>query len=163
MKTNVTAQAGLPFVDVERDFDAPRDLVFRAWTDPALIVQWLGPRQYRMEVDVYEVRDGGRYRYRHIGDDGAEFAFRGVFHGDQTPDHMLQTFEFEGFPGHVSLDRLVLEDLGDGRTRARIHSVFQSVEARDGMVASGMAEGMDDGFIRLDELIEREGVAAGGR
>jgi uncharacterized protein YndB with AHSA1/START domain len=78
-----------------------------------------------------------------------------VFHGPQTPDSMLQTFEFDGAPGHVSLDHMTLVDLGDGRTLARGHSVYQSLEARDAMVESGMADGMDQGFQRLDELLVR--------
>ena len=154
-KSQVSAPAGVPFIDIERDFDAPRDLLFRAWTEPELLVQWLGPRQYRMDIDVWESRDGGRYRYTHSDDAGNVHGFRGVFHGQPTPDHMVQTFEYEGAPGHISLDDLTFEDLGDGRTRARTHSTFQSVAARDAMVEAGMQEGMDDGFDRLDDLLGR--------
>jgi uncharacterized protein YndB with AHSA1/START domain len=153
--TRVSAPAGVPFIDVERDFDAPRDLLYRAWTEPDLLVQWLGPRQYRMEIDVWEPRDGGRYRYTHSDDAGNVHGFRGVFHGTPTTDHMLQTFEYEGAPGHVSLDALTFEDLGAGRTRVRTHSTFQSVEARNAMVESGMEAGMNEGFDRLDELLAR--------
>jgi hypothetical protein len=77
-----------------------------------------------------------------------------VFHGTPSPDNFVQTFEFEGWPGHVSLEQLVLEDLGDGRTLARMHSVYQSVEARDGMVQSGMETGVNQGFARLDSILE---------
>jgi len=152
---NVTAEPGLPFIDTERVLDAPRELVFRCWTEPELLTQWLGPKRLEMRVDELDVRDGGRYRYVHIDTDGSEYGFRGVFHGAQTPDHMLQTFEFEGAPGHVSLDRLVLEDLGDGRTLVRSHSVYQSVEARDAMVENGMAGGMREGYEQLDALLAR--------
>jgi uncharacterized protein YndB with AHSA1/START domain len=148
----VTAPEGLPFVGIERDVDAPRDLVFRCFTEPDLLAQWLGPRRYRTRVDLYEVRDGGRWRYVNIDDDGNEYAFHGVFHGPASPDRWVQTFEFEGAPGHVSMDTLVLEDLG-GRTRVRTHSVFQSVEARDAMVAAGMESGVREGYERLDELV----------
>ena len=151
-RTTIDAPAGQPFIDVSREFDAPRDLVFRAFSEPELLAQWLGPRKYEMIVDEYDVRSGGSWRYRHRGADGTEHAFRGVFHGDQTPDGMLQTFEYEGAPGHVSLDGLVLED-HDGRTIARMHSVYQSVAARDAMVESGMEGGMNEGFDRLDELL----------
>jgi uncharacterized protein YndB with AHSA1/START domain len=152
-KTEISAPAGVPFIDVTREFDAPRDLVFRAYTDPDLLVQWLGPRQYEMRIDHYDARAGGSYRYVHT-DGTNEWGFHGVFHGELTPDSMVQTFEFEGAPGHVSLDRLTLEER-DGRTIARTHSVFQTVEARDAMVEHGMAEGMNDGFDRLDELLAR--------
>jgi uncharacterized protein YndB with AHSA1/START domain len=153
-ETTIDAPAGVPFIDVSREFDAPRDLVFRAWTDPELIVQWLGPHKYEMIVDTYDVRPGGTWRYIHRGPDGTEHAFHGVFHGEQTPDGMLQTFEYEGAPGHVSLDQLILEER-DGRTVARMHSVFQSVEARDAMIEGGMADGMNQGFDRLDALLGR--------
>jgi uncharacterized protein YndB with AHSA1/START domain len=151
----VIAEPGLPFVDTERVLDAPRDLVFRCWTEPELLKQWLGPKRLEMRVDELDCRDGGRYRYVHIDTDGSEYGFRGVFHGTQTPDQLLQTFEFEGAPGHVSLDRLELVDLGDGRTLARSHSVFQSVEARDAMVQHGMEGGMREGYEQLDGLLAR--------
>lgn len=150
----ITAPGGVPYIDVSREFDAPRDLLFRAHTDPELLVQWLGPRSYTMTVERYDVRDGGTWRYVHRDDQGNEFGFHGVFHGPQTPDAMLQTFEFEGAPGHVSLDKLTMEE-HDGRTTVHIHSVYQSVEDRDAMVQSGMESGMQDGYRRLDELLAR--------
>jgi uncharacterized protein YndB with AHSA1/START domain len=154
--TKTTAPEGVPFIEITRDFDAPRDIVWRAWSDPELIKQWLGPDRYEMIVEEYDVRDGGRYRYIHKDpDSGSEFGFHGVFHGTPSPEGFVQTFEFEGAPGHVALDRLVLEDLGAGRTRASIHSVYQSIEARDAMVQSGMESGLNQGFARLDSILEQ--------
>ena len=152
--TKVSAEPGVPFIDIVREFDAPPELVFRAHTDPELLVQWLGGDKYEMIVDRYEVRDGGTWRYIHRDGQGNDWAFHGVFHGAPTPEGMVQTFEFEGAPGYVSLDSLTLEDLG-GRTRVRIHSVHQTVEGRDAMVASGMEAGLSAGYRRLDELIAR--------
>jgi uncharacterized protein YndB with AHSA1/START domain len=153
-KTQVTADPGLPFIDVRRAFDAPRELVFRAFTDPELLVQWLGPRKYAMVIDEFDTRDGGRWRYINRDDDGNEWAFHGVFHGTPSLDGVTQTFEYEGAPGHVSLDALTFEE-ADGRTVVHLHSVYQTLEARDAMVAGGMADGLADGFTRLDELIGR--------
>ena len=153
-ETRITAPAGLPFVDIEREFDAPRDLVFRAHTEPELLAQWLGPRQYEMVVDRYEVRDGGTWRYIHRGGEDEAYAFHGVFHGTPTPDLMVQTFEYEGAPGHVSLEALTMEER-DGRTIIRGHSTFQSVEDRDAMVEAGMEVGIREGYERLDELVDR--------
>jgi uncharacterized protein YndB with AHSA1/START domain len=152
--TRIDAPAGVPFIDVTREFDAPRDLVFRAYSDPGLLVQWMGPRKYTISLEAWEPRDGGTWRYVHSDDQGNSFGFHGVFHGDQTPDGMLQTFEFEGWPGHVSLEKLTFEER-DGKTTVRTHSVYQTVEARDGMIESGMEEGMNDGFDRLDELLAK--------
>jgi uncharacterized protein YndB with AHSA1/START domain len=157
--TTITAPAGLPFVDIEREVAAPRELVYRAYTEPDLICQWLGPRGYVMTIDRWEPRAGGVYRYIHTNPAGEAFAFHGSFHSLDI-DSMVQTFEFEGAPGHVSLDALVLEDLGGGRTRIRSHSVFQSVEDRDGMVEAGMARGVEEGFDQLDELVGRLAVAS---
>lgn len=95
-KTEIVAEPGTQSIDITRTFDAPRDLVFRAFSDPDLIGKWLGGTRMTMEVDTFEPRDGGRWRYIHRTPDGQEFAFRGVFHGPQTVDGMLQTFEFEG-------------------------------------------------------------------
>jgi uncharacterized protein YndB with AHSA1/START domain len=152
--TRIDAPAGVPFIDMDREFDAPRELVYRAYVDPELLTQWLGPRKYHMTVESWDVRDGGTWRYVHSDDAGNAYGFHGVFHGPQTPDGMLQTFEFEDAPGHVSLDKLVFEDHGD-RTVVRVHSVFQSIEARDAMIASGMADGVNDGYDRLDDLLAR--------
>jgi uncharacterized protein YndB with AHSA1/START domain len=151
-KTQISAPTGVPFVDITREFDAPLELVRRAWTDPDLVKQWLGPRKYEMVIERWEPRAGGTYRYIHRDEAGNEFGFHGVFHSND-PDNMVQTFEFEGMPGHVSLDKLSLEDLGGGKTRAQIHSVYQSLEDRDGMVQAGMGDGVSEGFERLDELL----------
>ena len=153
-KTQIDAPAGVPFIDIEREFDAPRDLVFRAYTDPEMLVQWLGPRKYKMTIESWEPRDGGKWRFIHSDAEGNAYGFHGVFHGEQTPDSMLQTFEFEGAPGHVSLEKLVLEER-DGKTTVRNHAVYQSIEARDAMINSGMESGMNDGFDRLDDLLAR--------
>ena len=150
----ITAEPGVPQVLTTRTFDAPRDLVFRAFTEPDLLVQWLGPRQYTMTIERYDLRDGGTYRYVHADDAGNAYGFHGVFHGDPSPDGMVQTFEFEGAPGNVSMDTLTLEE-HDGKTTVRTNSLFQSVEARDAMIEHGMAEGMSEGYDRLDELVAK--------
>ena len=158
-KTKITAPAGTPFIQMEREFDAPRELLYRAYSDPTLVVQWLGPRQYEMQLDRWDFKDGGAYHYIHSDGQNA-FGFRGVFHSTDI-DNMVQTFEFEGVPGHVSLDAQAFEDLGNGRTRVKVRSVFQSVEDRDAMVQAGMSDGVEDGYNRLDELLERLKVPAG--
>jgi uncharacterized protein YndB with AHSA1/START domain len=152
--TDIKAEPGLPFIDITREFDAPRDLIFRAHTEPELVRQWMGGGSYEMVIDQWEARDGGAWRYVHRDGEGNEYGFHGVFHGAPTVDNLVQTFEFEGAPGHVSLDSMTLEER-DGRTTARIHTTFQSVEARDAMVQSGMAEGMNAGYAKLDALLEQ--------
>ncbi|HEV8698535.1 MAG TPA: SRPBCC family protein [Candidatus Limnocylindrales bacterium] len=157
--TKIDAPAGVPFIDITREFDAPRDLVYRAYTDPELLVQWLGPRKYKMTIESWEPRDGGKWRFIHSDDNGNAWSFHGVFHGEQTPDGMLQTWEFEGAPGHVSLEKLVLEE-HDGKTTVRNHAVYQSIEARDAMIESGMEGGVNEGFERLEELLAQLAPAA---
>jgi len=150
----ITAAPGVPQVRTAREFDAPRDLVFRAFTEPELMAQWLGPRRLTMTVDRYDLRDGGTWRYVHTDDAGNAFGFHGVFHGGPSIDGMVQTFEFEGAPGHVSMDTVTFEEK-DGKTTVRTNSVFQSVEARDAMVSAGMAGGMSEGYERLEELLAK--------
>ena len=150
----VTAEPGVPQILTTREVDAARDLVYRCFTEPDLLVQWLGPRKYAMTIDRFEPRDGGTWRYTHSDDAGNAFGFHGVFHGEPSPDGIVQTFEFEGAPGHVSMDTVTFEE-HDGRTTVRTNSVFQSVEARDAMVDAGMASGMSEGYERLDELLAR--------
>ncbi len=117
-KTQITAEPGMPQIIVTREFDAPRDLVLRAYTEPDLLEQWLGPRDLALTVERYDTRDGGRWRYIHTDHEGNSYAFHGVFHGDPSPEAIVQTFEFEGAPGHVKLDTTTLEQR-DGKTLVR--------------------------------------------
>jgi uncharacterized protein YndB with AHSA1/START domain len=151
-KTQITAEPGIPQIIVEREFDAPRDLVFTAYTDPELVVRWLGPRDLTMRIEEYDVRDGGRWRYISTDSEGNEYGFHGLFHGTPSPDGTVQTFEFEGWPGKVALETLTMVER-DGRTLVRTVSSFQSVEDRDGMVESGMERGVHDSHERLTELL----------
>ena len=154
-ETVITAEPGMPLITITREFDAPRDLVFRAHVDPELLVQWLGPRDLTTTIDRYDTRDGGTWRYVQKDADGNEYGFHGVFHGIPSPEAIVQTFEFEGVPGHVMLDTTTLEQR-DGRTLMRTVSSFQSVEDRDGMIASGMERGVRDSGDRLEELLARQ-------
>jgi uncharacterized protein YndB with AHSA1/START domain len=154
-KTQITAEPGTPFLQITREFDAPKELLFRAYTEPDLLVQWLGPRSVTMKVDRYDVRDGGSWRYTHADDEGNEYGFHGVFHGQPSVEAgIVQTFEFEGAPGHVMLEWMTFEER-DGKTLLIGNSVAQSVEDRDAMVASGMESGVVEGYERLDELLSR--------
>jgi uncharacterized protein YndB with AHSA1/START domain len=151
-KTDITAPPAIPQIIIAREFDGPADLVFRAYTEPELLVQWLGPRDLTLTVDRYDIRDGGKWRYVHRDAEGNEHGFHGVFHGDPSPDAIVQTFEYEGVPGHVKLDTVTFEDR-HGRTLVRTVSSFQSLEDRDGMIASGMERGVVDSGERLDALL----------
>jgi uncharacterized protein YndB with AHSA1/START domain len=152
--THYTIEPGMPQIIITREFGAPRDLVFRAYTDPDLLPQWLGPRSQTMTFVQLENHDGGLWRFIHTDPDGNEYRFHGVVHGTPSLAGIVRTFEYDGNPGHVSLETLTFEDLG-GRTRLRMNSVFQSVEDRDVMVASGMEGGVNDSMERLDELFAR--------
>ncbi|MCO5996317.1 SRPBCC family protein [Actinoallomurus rhizosphaericola] len=152
-KTEITAEPGIPQIIITREFEAPRDLVFRAYTDPELIVRWLGPRDLTTRFEYHEPRDGGRWRYVSTDPAGNEHGFRGVFHGTPSVDGgIVQTFEYEGVPGHVALETVTFEETG-GRTLVRSVSGFQSVEDRDGMVASGAEYGVRESDERLTALL----------
>jgi uncharacterized protein YndB with AHSA1/START domain len=151
-ETEITADPKVPLVRIVREFDAPREKVFRAHVDPELLVQWLGPRGLEMRVDHYDCRTGGSYRYVHSRD-GEEYAFHGSFHEVRPSELIVQTFTFEGMPDEVALEKLVLEDLGDGRTRLIATSLVDSFEGRDGAMSSGMDVGIREGYERLDEIL----------
>ena len=152
-QTTIEAVPDLPVVRITREFDFPREKVFRAHTDPDLVTQWLGPRRLTMRVQRYDAVTGGGYRYVHSGEDGVEHWFYGSFHEVRAPERIVQTFTYEGFPDGVSLDTATFEDLGDGRCRVVGVSVVDSIEARDMMLSSGMDEGVVQGYERLDELL----------
>lgn len=158
--TTIEAPEGTPFLTVTRDFDATPAQVFRAHTDPKLVVQWLGPRDLEMDVVEFDARPGGRYRYihhgGHLGDERAEF--HGVFHAVDPDRLIIQTFEYAGWPDEVTLEFCRLTEV-DGKTRVTTHSVFPSLEAREGALASGMTHGINDSMERLSELLAGGGVS----
>lgn len=145
---------GVPFIDYEREFDFPVQTVFEAHRDPALIAQWLGPRGLTMEMDHYDFRTGGSYRYTHVAPDGGTYGFSGVFHTVRDNEFAIQTFEFDGYPDVVSIEFMRFEDLGDGRSKLIGHSVYPTIESRDGMAQSGMEGGMTESYDRLEELLQ---------
>ncbi len=151
-ETQITADPNVPLVKIVREFDAPPEKVFRAHTDPELVVQWLGPRNTQMRIDHFDCRTGGSYRYVHTSE-GNEYGFHGCFHEVRPSELIIQTFTFEGEPDGVALERLVLEDLGDGRTRLTATSLVESFEARDAVLASGMEYGIRESYERLDDLL----------
>jgi uncharacterized protein YndB with AHSA1/START domain len=137
---------------ITRTFQASRDRVFKMYTDPALIPQWWGPARLTTVVEMMDVQPGGRWRHVQRETDGTEYAFHGVYHDVVAPQRIVSTFEFEGEPGHVSLDTAIFTESG-GATTLAIHSVFQSVKDRDVMLEAGMIDGMTESLQRLEQLL----------
>jgi len=138
-----------------REFDAPRELIFEAHSSCEHVNNWWGPRKYSFELCEMDFRPGGKYRFVHRGPDGVEeHGFRGEYREIVPPERIVWTFEWEGMPGHISLDTLTLEDLGGGRTKLVSHSRFDSKEDRDGMLQSGMEEGAGETYDRLAEFVQ---------
>ena len=151
-ETTIEVDPRVPLVRIVREFDAPRARVFRAHVDPELFVQWLGPCNLTTTIDHFDCRTGGSYRYTMVRD-AEEYRFYGSFHEVRPGELIVQTFTWEGVPDGVALERLVLEDLGNGRTRLVTTSLVDSFEARDAFVASGMEHGVREGYQKLDELL----------
>lgn len=149
----VIAEPGSHAILMTREFDAPRHLVFRAFTDPALIPQWWGPNGLTTTVDKMEIQEGGLWRFVQRDANGNEFGFHGVYHTIVAPERTVSTFEFEGMPGHVILETVTLEE-HQGRTILSNLSVFQSVEDRDGMIQSGMESGTAESWDRFETLLK---------
>ena len=155
-KTSVIAEPEKQELFIVREFDAPRSLVFKAFSDKKLLEGWLGCQQMKVKYEKFEPKAGGSYRYISTMENGMSFGFHGVCHDFTPPERIIQTFEFEGLPetGHVVLETTKFEDLPSGRTKVTVQSVFQSVADRDGMISAGMEYGVVDAHNRLDEMIE---------
>ncbi len=157
-ETKIIVEPGKQELFIIREFEAPRELVFKANTDRELYPQWVGPRGFTMIIDTFEPRNGGSWRYVSTDAHGNSFAFHGVYHEVCFPERLIGTMEFEGLPekGHVEFDTARFEELPGGRTRVTIQAIYQSVADRDAMVAAGMERGLNEGFSRLDELLARK-------
>lgn len=138
-------------IRAERVFDAPRERVWRAFTDPKLIAQWWG-RGNELVVERMEVERGGHWRYVEHAPDGVH-GFEGRYREVTPPERLVQTFEWDGMPGYVEITTVTFEDLGDGRTRVVTTALFHTPEERDGMLKSGMKEGLDQSYAALDRAL----------
>jgi uncharacterized protein YndB with AHSA1/START domain len=154
-KTTLTVEPDKQELITIREFDAPRELVFKCYTDQKLIAKWLTPKNLKIKIHKFEPKTGGSWHYSHFDEKGNEYSFHGVNHEVLAPERIIQTFEFDGLPekGHVTLETVRFEELPGNRTRMINITVFQSVADRDGMVAAGMEGGMNEAFEQLDVLI----------
>lgn len=151
-KLKLVTEPGKHDIVMSREFNAPRELVFRALTDPTLVPRWWGPKDVTTIVDKMDVQMGGIWRYVQRGTDGSEYGFRGVYHEITPPERLVYTFEWEGMLGHILLETITLEDR-DGKTVLTDALIFQSVADRDGMIQSGMEQGANDSWDRLETLL----------
>lgn len=151
-QTEIIIDPTVPQVRLVREFDAPVEKVFRAHTDRELFARWIGPRQHEVQVEQFDCRTSGSYRYT-IGSGDMQANFYGSFHEVRPNELIVQTFTFEGFPDGVALEKAHFEDLGNGRTRLTTTSLVDSFEDRDAFVASGMESGVQEGYQKLDELL----------
>ena len=137
---------------MERDFDAPRDLVFDSWSRPDLIPKWWGPRRYTTSVEQMDVRPGGRWRYLQHDAGGNEYGFHGESREIRAPERVVYTFEYEGMPGHVILETATWEE-HDGKTKLTVTSLFNTMQDRDAMFETDMQEGASESQDRFAELL----------
>jgi uncharacterized protein YndB with AHSA1/START domain len=140
-------------IRVERVFNAPRERVWRAFTDPKLVAQWWG-RGNKLVIERMQVERGGHWRYVEHSPDGVH-GFEGRYREVTPPERLVHTFEWDGMPGYVAVETIQLEDLGDGRTKVVNTSLFHTTEERDGMLSSGMEEGLNQSYAALDALLAR--------
>jgi uncharacterized protein YndB with AHSA1/START domain len=152
MKATVTTPTDREIHTV-RIFNAPRDRVWKAMTDPKLIAQWWG-RGNKLVIEKFELERGGHWRFVEHSPEGVH-GFEGRFREVTPPERVVQTFEWDGMPGHVIIETAVLEDLGDGRTRLVNTSLFHTTEERDGMLQAGMEGGMNESYAALDRLLAK--------
>ena len=148
----VISDPGVPQVIVIREFNAPRELLFRAYTEPELVARWLGPAGLELIVNQLDPQHGGRWRWTHYDADGKGYAFHGLYHGTPSPDRIVQTYEFDQQPGTVYLN-LITFDEADGVTTLTQNTVFFAVEDRDLYVDTGMERGLRASMQQLDDLV----------
>lgn len=154
-KFQVIAEPGKQEIVLTRIFDAPRELVFRTYTDPATISEWWGPSSMTTTVDRMEVQKGGVWRYVQRESNGTEHAHNGVYHEVVAPERLVNTYEYEGFPGAVGLVTTTFEELPGGGTKLTEVTLYPSVEAREGVLQSGMTEGARELFDRLEAFMAK--------
>jgi len=142
-------------IRIERVFDAPRDRVWRAVTDPELLAQWWG-RGNKLVIERLELQRGGHWRFVEHGPEGVS-GFEGRYREVTPPERIVHTFEWDGMPGYVIVNDTTFDDLGDGRTRMVTISLFHTTEERDGMLSSGMEQGMNQSYAALDKLLAAMG------
>lgn len=140
-------------IRIERIFNAPRQRVWEAMTDPELVAQWWG-RGNKLVIEKLEVKRGGHWRFVEHSDQGVD-GFEGRFREVTPPERTVQTFEWDGMPGYVIINTATLEDLGDGRTRLVTVSQFFSNDERDGFLQSGMEGGMNQSYDALDRVLAK--------
>jgi uncharacterized protein YndB with AHSA1/START domain len=152
-EVNLVAEPGKQMVEITHIFDAPRDLVWKVYTDPKLMPKWWGPKILKTTIDKMDMRTGGSWRVIQQDPEGNETAFHGVYHEVLAPERIIDTMEWEGMPGHVLFETVIFEEL-DGKTKVTNKSVFQSVEDRDGMLNTGMEIGVKESNERFAELLK---------
>ncbi len=150
-EATIEAVKDVPMITITRDFHSTPEQLFRAHTDPEIFRQWIGPSDIGTEIDYWDARTGGSWRFLNTRGD-EEFGFHGSFH-EVSPERIVQTFTWEGMPEGVSLETLTFEDLGDGRTRLHAQSLVDSFESRDAWLSSGMEIGVNDGYAKLDQML----------
>jgi uncharacterized protein YndB with AHSA1/START domain len=139
-------------IELTRELSAPRELVWRAMSSCEHIQHWWGPARYPFSSCEMDFRPGGHWRFVTRGDDGAEYAFRGEYREIVPFDRIVQTFEFEGMPGATSIESMTLEE-HDGKTTVRVFTTYDSKEALDGMLSSGMEGGAAETYDRLEAYL----------
>lgn len=152
-EAEIVADPNIPTITITREFNAAPDRVYQAWADPALVAQWMGPRSVDMQIETWDCRTGGSYRYAAIRDGAVIAGFYGSFHEARPGERLVQTFTFDGSPDGVSLETMTFEPLPDGRCRIVAVSVVDSMESQAAMMASGMEVGINEGYQKLDELL----------
>ncbi len=152
-EAEIVADPDVPKVTITREFDSPPERVYRAWAEPDLVRQWMGPRSIDMDIETWDCRTGGAYRYTATRDGEEVARFYGSFHEARPGERLVQTFTYDGMPDAVSLETMTFEPLEGGRCRIVAVSVVESMQAQAAMMASGMEVGINEGYEKLDELL----------
>ena len=156
-----TATVALPTDEqilITREFDAPKELVFAAWTRPELVRRWWHANRGEMTVAEIDLRVGGKWRYLMVADDGLEVGFHGEYLEVVSGERLVSTEVYEGLPEGVSEEDAATVNTAtftekDGRTTVTILVQAKSKAARDAIIESGMEDGLQDALDLVQEVV----------
>jgi uncharacterized protein YndB with AHSA1/START domain len=154
MTSSGTAVVTLPTDEqilITREFDAPKHLVYRAWTTPELVRRWWTARRGEMTIAEIDLRVGGMWRYVMVADGGFEAGFHGEYREIVPNERLVSTEVYEGMPDGEALDTLTFTEV-DGRTTLTLLVQHSSKEHRDAHISSGMEDGMQDAMDLLEQV-----------
>ncbi|MEI6410209.1 MAG: SRPBCC domain-containing protein [Bacteroidota bacterium] len=150
LKTKITAEDGKQDLTITREFDLPVELLFKAYTEPDIVAQWMGTQVLKLESKMH-----GSYQFETTDPKGNKHGFNGTIHAFVPNRNIARTFEMENTPFPVQLEFLEFEKLSDATSKLTIQIVYKSVAHRDQMLKLPFAQGINMAHNRLQDIVNK--------